>query len=69
NFGDVAAPPKPPTPPTPPAWSAPFDPVEEEVMGEPVSDEERGLILRMLEDGKISAAEAATLLEALGDGE
>ena len=72
NFGDVAAPPKPPAPPappTPPAWSAPFDPVEEVATGEPVSDEERGLVLRMLEEGKISAAEAATLLEALGDGE
>lgn len=72
NFADVAMPPKPPTPPTPPtppAWSAPFDPVEEVAAGEPVSDEERGLVLRMLEEGKISAAEAATLLEALGDAE
>ena len=69
NFGDVATPPKPPTPPTPPAWNAPFDPVEEVTVGEPVSDEERGLVLRMLEEGKISAAEAATLLEALGDAE
>ena len=66
NFADVATP---PTPPTPPAWSAPFDPVEEVAPGEPVSDEERGLVLRMLEEGKISAAEAATLLEALGDAE
>ncbi|MER3545033.1 MAG: hypothetical protein C4311_10670 [Chloroflexota bacterium] len=35
--------------------------------GEPVSDEERLMILRMVERGQISAAEAAKLLEALGD--
>ena len=72
NFGDVPAPPKapkPPTPPTPPHWNAPFDAVEEMTTGEPVSDEERGLVLHMLEEGKISATEAATLLEALGDAE
>lgn len=72
NFGDMAAPPKPPKPPThptPPAWNAPFDAVEEMTTGEPVTDEERGMVLRMLEEGKISAAEAATLLEALGDAE
>jgi Tfp pilus assembly protein FimT len=68
NFDDMAAPPKAPTPPTPPHWNAPFDAVEEVATGEPVSDEERGLVLRMLEEGKISATEAATLLEALGDG-
>lgn len=72
SFGDFGNPPKPPTPPAPPAtpgWDAPFDPVEEGAAGEPVSEEERGLVLRMLEEGKISAAEAAALLEALGDGE
>jgi len=75
NFGDVPVPPKSPTPPQrpmPPArpgWDAPFNAIEETVPGEPVSEEERTLVLRMLEDGKISAAEAATLLEALGDAE
>lgn len=72
NFGDFVNPPKPPTPPaapSAPAWDAPFDAVEEAAPGEPVSEEERGLVLRMLEEGKISAAEAAALLEALGDGE
>ncbi len=34
---------------------------------EPVTDEERLMILRMVEKGQISAAEAAKLLEALGD--
>jgi hypothetical protein len=36
---------------------------------EPVTDEERMLILRMVEEGKISAAEAERLLAALGDVE
>ncbi|MFZ1755467.1 MAG: hypothetical protein WBO46_18000 [Caldilineaceae bacterium] len=72
DLGDVAVPPTPPMPPAPPAspaWNAPFDPVEEMTSNEPVSEEERALVLGMLEQGKISAAEAATLLEALGDGE
>jgi hypothetical protein len=42
-----------PTPPTPP------------VMNEPVSEDERLLILRMLEQKKISLAEADELLSAL----
>jgi len=52
---------------TPSSRDAPFDPVKDELAGEPVSEEERALVLRMLEKGKISAAEAATLLEALGE--
>jgi hypothetical protein len=66
NFGDE---PKSPTLPKAPSQDAPFDAVEEVGATEPVSEEERSLVLRMLEEGKISAAEAATLLEALGDGE
>jgi hypothetical protein len=72
NLGDAPTPPKPPTPPVPPVppgWDAPFAAVEELATGEPVSEEERSLVLRMLEEGKISATEAATLLEALGDAE
>ena len=44
----------PPTPPTPPAPPAP-----------PVSEEERMMILRMLEQKKISLEEADRLLAAL----
>lgn len=40
--------------------------LDDEPDGEPVSDEERMTVLRMLEEGKITAAEAERLLEALG---
>lgn len=49
--------PEPPVPPTPPRKPGSHS--------EPVSDEERMMILRMLENGKISASEAETLLAAL----
>jgi hypothetical protein len=52
--------PNPPTPPTPPR--APYG---EESKSEPVSEQERMLILRMVEDGKITASEAEKLLAAL----
>lgn len=67
NLGDLFPPPSPPEPPRPPGWDAPFEPVDEMTGSEPVSDEEREMVLRLLEEGKISADEAATLLEALGD--
>jgi hypothetical protein len=51
RFEGGPRPPRPPTPPAPPP--------------EPVSDEERMLILRMVEQGKISVAEAEKLLAAL----
>lgn len=50
NFS-VPAPPRPPTPPKPPA--------------DPVSDAERLAVLQMLEQGKITAADAEKLLAAL----
>jgi len=50
NF-NFPTPPSPPTPPTP--------------LGEPVSDDERLIILRMLEEKKISMEEADELLSAL----
>jgi len=49
------APPRPPTPPAPPRAPG----------AEPVSEDERLAVLRMLEQGKISAADAAKLLAAL----
>ena len=49
--------PIPPVPPVPPAPPAP--------LADPVSEEERLMILRMLEQKKISLAEAETLLSAL----
>jgi hypothetical protein len=52
--------PTPPTPPFPPR--APFG---EESKSEPVSEEERMLVLRMVEEGKITASEAEKLLAAL----
>lgn len=42
-------------------------PVEEEEETSRVSDEERMTVLRMLEEGKISAAEAESLLSVLGE--
>lgn len=48
-------PPTRPTPPSPPHRK-----------GEPVSDEERIMILRMVQEGKITAEEAAKLLKAMG---
>ncbi len=58
-------PPRPPTPPTPPrpprAPTPPAAPVE------PVSNDERMSILRMVEQRKISVAEAEKLLAALGE--
>lgn len=55
--------PTPPTPPTPPF--APRAPFGEESKSEPVSEEERMLVLRMVEEGKITASEAEKLLAAL----
>ena len=49
--------PVPPTPPTPPAPPAP--------KRSPASDEERMIILRMVEEGKISVEQAEKLLSAL----
>ncbi|MCB0115134.1 MAG: hypothetical protein KDD84_13625 [Caldilineaceae bacterium] len=57
---DFADPPKPPTPPRPARG-----PVYEEAAGDPVTDEERMMVLRMVEDGKISADEAERLIAAL----
>lgn len=51
----MPTPPRPPAPPTPPRPSG----------VEPVSEDERLTILRMLEQGKISAADAEKLLAAL----
>jgi hypothetical protein len=46
--------------PTPPRRPAPLSPP-----GDPVTEEERLMILRMVQEGKISSEEAARLLEAL----
>jgi len=54
SFGFGPRPPTPPTPPTPPAPPS-----------APVSDEERMVILRMVEQGKINVADAEKLLAAL----
>ncbi len=57
-------PPTPPTPPTPPrAPKPPWGPKAPAT--DPVSDEERMSILRMLEQGKINVAQAEKLLAAL----
>ena len=55
--------PTPPTPPRPPSPSRPFSPAAP--ASEAVSEEERMVILRMLEQGKISVGQAETLLAAL----
>ncbi len=58
--------PNPPTPPSPPRPPRPLrSAFVEEVANEPVSDEERMLVLRMLEEGKITADEAEKLIAAL----
>lgn len=66
--------PKPPTPPTPPNPASTgyqpvieFEPVDDtgETVNEPVSDEERMVILQMLHEKKINASEAERLLAAL----
>jgi len=54
DLGRAFAAPRPPTPPKPPGPSS-----------DPVSDEERMVILRMVEQGKISVEEAEKLLTAL----
>ena len=54
--------PRPPQPPRPPAPSRPFAPAPPT---DPVSDEERMMILHMVEQGKISVADAEKLLAAL----
>lgn len=51
TLGMVFGPPRPPAPPAPPS--------------EPVTDQERMAILKMVEDGKITADQAAALLSAL----
>jgi len=55
--------PRPPTPPRP--FSPPRPPVPPTPPSEAVSEEERMVILRMLEQGKISVADAEKLLAAL----
>ncbi|MEP7357876.1 MAG: hypothetical protein ABI847_11585 [Anaerolineales bacterium] len=55
--------PRPPVPPRPPSPARP--PVPPTPPGEAVSEEERMVILRMLEQGKISVADAEKLLAAL----
>ena len=57
DLGKSFAPPRPPMPPTPPRPPKPAS--------EPVSDEERMMILRMVEQKKISIEEAEKLLAAL----
>jgi DUF4097 and DUF4098 domain-containing protein YvlB len=57
DLGKSFAPPRPPMPPTPPRPPKPAS--------EPVSDEERMAILRMVEQKKISIEEAEKLLAAL----
>ena len=54
GFSGAPRPPKPPAPATPPMPPS-----------VPVSDEERMVVLRMVEQGKISVAEAEKLLAAL----
>lgn len=56
-------PPIPPIPPTPPAWGEKAK--HEPVSSQPVSDEERMAILRMVESKQISVEEAEKLLSAL----
>jgi len=58
--GDPRQPPQPPRPPVPPRPFTPAPPP-----ADPVSDEERMMILRMVEQGKISVADAEKLLAAL----
>jgi hypothetical protein len=60
---DAPRPPEPPTPPSPFASSRPTS----ERTSEPVSNEERMTILRMLEQKKITAEQAAQLLAAMGE--
>jgi hypothetical protein len=64
---NVPNPPRPPAPPRPP--SMPTRPIvvptSPRVVNDPVSDEERLSVLRLLEQGKITAAEAEKLLAAL----
>ncbi|MBX2997707.1 MAG: hypothetical protein KF893_04290 [Caldilineaceae bacterium] len=55
--------PMPPVPPVPPV--PPRAPYPEASRSEPVSEEERMLVLRMVEEGKITASEAEKLLAAL----
>lgn len=55
--------PTPPTPPTPPV--PPVPPRAQRAKSAPVSDEERMVILRMVEEGKISVEQAEKLLAAL----
>jgi hypothetical protein len=57
--------PSPPRPPMPPRATTPARPFGPAASVDPVSDEERMLILRMVEQGKISVADAEKLLAAL----
>lgn len=66
DFPDAPKPPRPPQPPRPAQPPRPpRGPFYEESADEPVSDEERMLVLRMVEDGKITADEAERLIAAL----
>ncbi len=63
SFGEGANPPG--------AWDIEFEEEEElseEAAHEPVGEEERMMILRMLEAGTINAEQAEKLLEAMGEG-
>jgi hypothetical protein len=66
-------PPEPSTPPTPPSPPSPFTATRPttsattETKREPISNEERMTILRMLEQKKITAEQAAQLLAAMGE--
>jgi hypothetical protein len=65
-------PPRPPVPPRGPAsrgWYFGFDPAQSAETNQPVSDEERLVILKMLQDKKITSEQADKLLSALGGGE
>ena len=61
--------PIPPRPPSPPRWRAGFNPSEADAKTQPVSDEERMAILKMLQEKKITSEEADKLLAALEGGE
>jgi hypothetical protein len=65
---DIPRPPMPPEAPMPPTPPSPFASAKpaDEPAREPVGTEERMAILRMLEQKKITAEQAAQLLAAMG---
>jgi hypothetical protein len=63
-----ARPPVPPRGPASRSWYFGFDPAQSAEANQPVSDEERLVILKMLQEKKITSEQADKLLSALGGG-